>query len=46
MIRRLLRGGSYYIPARPTHTWTDRIWYPPESRCNDFGFRLVIRREP
>jgi len=37
---RVLRGGSWYDYAFSLRS-ADRLWYSPDYRLHDFGFRVV-----
>ena len=42
-VRRVLRGGSYYIDSRSLRS-TNRYWGVPVIRYWCFGFRIVVIR--
>jgi formylglycine-generating enzyme required for sulfatase activity len=39
--RRVLRGGSFNFPAQASRC-ASRVWYLPDDRSLDFGFRVVL----
>ena len=42
MIRRVLRGGSFYFDSWLLRS-SYRVWDPPENRARNSGFRLIVR---